>query len=45
MPTTDTDLANRVESFYSREAESLTPEERAVLANAVKLIRPPATHR
>lgn len=32
-------LAKAVESFYARKASVLTPEERALLANAVKLIR------
>lgn len=32
-------LADIVQQVYAREAERLTPEERATLANAVKLLR------
>jgi hypothetical protein len=35
----DADLANAVEGFYARNASYLTPENRALLANTVKLIR------
>lgn len=33
------DLANDVEHFYARNADHLDPSQRALLANAVKLIR------
>ena len=36
---TDTDLADTVERFYAEVARSLTPIERAHLANAIKVIR------